>query len=535
MNQVIKTNTTGLSPSHFLRAHSASLLLTVGLLLPCGVNAAQPSAGQTAPVLDLKAAHLGTPEIDQALLESSSPSDSVRAFFAEARETFAAQPKATLAELPAVREAAERHGIVLLGGPLLGALSSDGARVWVRTVKPAKVTVVVQVGEGEHTFGPVATTVESDLTAVVSVTGLKPAGRHPYRVLVDGNPVPIPTGAAITTAPAAAAATRMTIAFGADFHKTGLWNRALLDQIRAVNPAALLLLGDNAVDDRDNQVGLHRCDYLLRDLSPGWRELVGSVPVYATWDDHDYFNNDLSGIPPRFTAADRAAVRKVWTQSWNNPSYGFEGRGEGIFCHTRIGPCDVIMLDTRFFRTKPREPDCFLGADQMRWLEEELAACTGSFIILTSATMWSDYVSAGKDSWGVWDPAGRERILSLIEERRIGGVLLLSGDRHGARVLRIPRPSGFVFHEFELGSLGAHPGPAAMGKEPAQQPFGLTGKSLFGTLALDTTVDDPTVTLRIVDQDGGERYRLILTRSQMTPPVTGVRQSSAAFLPGFQP
>lgn len=28
---------------------------------------------------------------------------------------------------------------------------------------------------------------------------------------------------------------------------------------------------------------------------------------------------------------------------------------------------------------------------------------------------------------------------------RIGGVILFSGDRHGARVLRIPRPSGFSF------------------------------------------------------------------------------------------
>jgi alkaline phosphatase D len=310
----------------------------------------------------------------------------------------------------------------------------------------------------------------------------------------------------------------MTIAFGADFHKTGLWNRALLDQIRASGASALLLLGDNAVDDRDNKVGLHRSDYLLRDLSPGWRDLVASVPVYVTWDDHDYFNNDLSGIPPRFTAADRTAVRTVWTQSWNNPAYGFEDRGEGIFFRTRIGPCDVIMLDTRFFRTKPREPDCFLGADQMRWLAAELAACEGPFVILTSATMWSDYVSAGKDSWGIWDPKGREQILSLIEEKRIGGVLLLSGDRHGARVMRIPGPSGFMFHEFELGSLGAHPGPAAMGKEPGRQLFGVTRKTLFGSFTFDTTLDDPTVTVQIVDDAGVERFRRILTRSEMTLP-----------------
>lgn len=502
-----------------VRRATHAALLAAGLLLSArAVNAAEPVAGQSSPVLNLNAAHRGTPEVDEALLELSHPSESVRAFFAGARKEFGAHPRASFAELPAIRAAAERHGIALLGGPMLGALSSEGAKVWVRTVKPAQVSVVVQTSGGERAFGPVASSVESDLTAVLPVTGLGPECRYPYRVLVDGEPVPMPEGAAITTAPASGEPSRMTIAFGADFHKTGLWNRALLDHIRASNPSALLLLGDNAVDDRDDKVGLHRCDYLLRDLSPAWGELTASVPVYATWDDHDYFNNDRSGIPPRFTAADRTAVRQVWTQSWNNPSYGFSERREGIFFHTRIGPCDVIMLDTRFFRSSPREPDCFLGAEQMRWLADELAACTAPFVILTSGTMWSDYVSAGKDSWGVWDPEGRERILSLIEERRIGGVLLLSGDRHGARVMRIPRPSGFVFHEFELGSLGAHPGPAAMGKEPEQQPFGVIKEALFGQFTSDTTVEDPTVTVRIVDEAGGERYRLTLARSEMTPP-----------------
>jgi TonB family protein len=33
-------------------------------------------------------------------------------------------------------------------------------------------------------------------------------------------------------------------------------------------------------------------------------------------------------------------------------------------------------------------------------------------------------VSNGKDSWGVWDPTGRERIFSLIEARRLPIILL---------------------------------------------------------------------------------------------------------------
>lgn len=489
-----------------------SAVLACLILLTCGL-----AAEKQTPDLDLRAAHRGTIEIDTALLNQAPQSDAVKAFFAVARQMFETNPKAGFAELPAIREAAEENGIEVLGGPMLGALSHDGARVWVRTVKPAQVTVVVEMGGGERQFGPVASTAESDLTAVVPVIDLKSETRYPYRVLVDGRPIPMPIGAAITTTPVPDTATKMTIAFGADFHKTGLWNRSLLDRIRTRQDIAILLLGDSAVDDRDNRVGLHRCDYLLRDLSPAWRELAATMPVYATWDDHDYFNNDKSGVPPRFSEEDRAAVRKVWTQSWNNPAYGFDDRRLGIFFHTRLGPCDLIMLDTRSRRTKPGREDCYLGAEQMRWLEKELDACTSPFILLTSGTMWSDYVSAGKDSWGVWDPPTRERIFSLIEAKRIGGMLLLSGDRHGARVMQIKRPSGFTFWEFELGSLGAHPGPAAMGKVPELQAFGETGKTLFGECTFDTSVADPTATVRIIDPDGKEHFRVTLTRSQLMP------------------
>ncbi len=479
----------------------------------------QETTGQQ-PKSDLNLAHEGSVAVDMAFLNRAPQPESVRAFFATARNAFDQNPQSSFANLPALQQAAEEQGLTHLGGPMLGALSHEGARVWVRTVKPAQVTVQVQTPVEQREFGPIPSTAASDLTAVVPVTGLAPGTRHTYRVLIDGKAITMPADAVITTAPRPDALARMKLAFGADFHKSGLWNRSLLEQIRLRGNAAMLLLGDNAVDDRNASVGLHRSDYLLRDLSPAWQELVASVPIYATWDDHDYFDNDRSGIPPGFTEADRAAVRAVWRHSWNHPSCGFENRNEGIFFRTRIGPCDLIMLDTRFFRTAPGEPDSFLGKDQTDWFGEQLGDCAGPFIILTSGTMWSDTISNGKDSWGKWDPETRERIFSLIEERRLGGVLLLSGDRHGSRVVRITRPSGFAFHEFELGSLGAHAGPSALGEGagPAEQPFGLIRTSAFGEFAFDTTVADPTVTMRIVDDAGQERYEVTLTRAQLTPP-----------------
>jgi alkaline phosphatase D len=118
----------------------------------------------------------------------------------------------------------------------------------------------------------------------------------------------------------------------------------------------------------------------------------------------------------------------------------------------------------------------------------------------------------------VFDPEGRERLFSFIEQHHIPGVLLLSGDRHGARGFRILRPSGYKFYEFEPASLGGR------GISVTQSPelgdnylFGLAYKYAFGEFTFDTQKEDPTVTFRLVLADGSEYYKTTLTRSQLTP------------------
>ena len=84
--------------------------------------------------------------------------------------------------------------------------------------------------------------------------------------------------------------------------------------------------------------------------------------------------------------------------------------------------------------------------------------------------------------------------------------------------MNLPRRSGFVFHEFELGSLGAHEGPAAKGNQPALQPFGNVNTFAFGEFTFDTAGADPSVTFRVVGTAGSALYSATLTRSQLTPP-----------------
>ena len=436
-----------------------------------------------------------------------------------AYNVLASRTDATLADVadaPTIQQLCKENHTTHFGGPMLGVIGPNGVRVWLRTSRPAEVEVRVIIDGVEKAYGPVESTRESDLVAIVPVTDLKPGQRYPYRVLVDGKPIALAEHAAIVTTPPDAEPSTVRIAFGTCFHRWGLANPIQADQILSREPAAMLLGGDIAVQDRNNHLGLHRADYLLRDWHLAWNDLTCRVPVYATWDDHDYFDNDKAGIPKGYTQADKEGVHNVFCQAWNNPSYGFGDERRGIFFRTRIGPCDVIMLDHRYFRSG--EKGSFLGEEQMRWLEAQLLDCRGPFIILSCGTMWSDYVSNGKDSWGKWDPDGRERIFQLIEDHQIGGVLLISGDRHGARGFRIPRPSGFNFYEFEAGSLGGRRGPPVTKPEwKDYQLYGIAGEYAFGEFTIDATRSDPEVTFRLIREDGFVVHELTLTRSQLTP------------------
>jgi len=445
-------------------------------------------------------------------------SEGVNKLYSAVYNALATGPDASFAAVAgdaATQALCKKQGVLHLGGPMLGCLAADGAKVWLRTARPAGVEIRLNVDGKEKRFGPVRSTLASDLTAIIPVTGLKNGTTTPYRVFVDGQALSIPANAAITTPPVEKT-TRTRIAFGTCPHRWGLGNAKQSNQILKRQPAAILMYGDVAVQDRKNDFGMCRADYALRDFHPAWRNLVSAVPVYASWDDHDYFANDKWGIPKGYADKDRRGVRKVFRQSWNNPYYGLGDKGGGIFQHTRIGPCDIIMTDNRYFREKGVRHG-FLGAAQMDWLKKRLLACKGPFIIVSCGTMWSDYVSRGKDSWGKYDVEGREEIFSLIEDNKIGGVLLISGDRHGARGFRIPRASGFEFYEFEPASLGGRTGPPPTSAKWTTQLYGLSNKFAFGEFTFDTSTTDPTVTYRLIEDSGAVLYKLKLTRSQLTP------------------
>ena len=247
----------------------------------------------------------------------------------------------------------------ILAGPMLGQIKSNGASVWLRTLEPAKV-------EGKI-YGPVFTDEKTELSAVVKIDDLKPSTSYPYKIIVNGITLSPSVEQIIKTLPEDNQYEEVKIAFGSCPHRWGLGNHTLLEQIQERGNQAMLFLGDIAVQDRNDHLGMHRADYLLRDFLPAWQNFAAQTPVYASWDDHDYFDNDKAGIPEGYSEKGRNGVREVFKHSWVNHSYGDEANQEGIFTRDRIGPFDILMTDNRYFRTG--EKGSFLGPQQMNWLK----------------------------------------------------------------------------------------------------------------------------------------------------------------------
>ena len=461
----------------------------------------------------LPEAHIGNLEIDTRLMDSYGRlPENIRKFYLTSRAWFVKNEGANFTDSEIIK-AAQENEVSLMGGPMLSKLQSDEVTVWLRPATNQPLEIKVSTANGLISKLYKVKKVKPGVEQGVTLNNLSPDTTYNYTIVSDNQNI---AEGRFTTAPAPDKKGIYRVAFGSCFHKVGLHNPNLTRQIVNRNPLAMMLLGDIATDDREKHTNMLRSDYLLRDVAKSWKHLAGNIPLYAMWDDHDYYNNDISGIPDDCTAKDVDMLRTVWHENWNNP----KSKGDGLYFSTRIGPVELIMTDTRSCRERERrgEYGCYLGKKQQEWLKKTLKASTAPFKIISSGTMWSDYMSKAKDSWGTWDVKGREEIFNFIEDEGITGVLLISGDRHGARSFSIPRPSGKSFYEFEAASLGGVRGPKALAEDHSTQLFGYQGPDViaFGEFTFDTTDNQPFVTFRLIDERGNTREEYKLPYSKLT-------------------
>ena len=199
--------------------------------------------------------------------------------------------------------------------------------------------------------------------------------------------------------------------------------------------------------------GRHR--YNLSDENV--RAMYASVPVIATWDDHETTNNWWPGEvleDDRYTVTDvdtlAARGRRAWQeyQPIADPRALSRGSGfEPARIHRRIerGPdLDVFMLDMRSNKGENTDglessETPILGEEQLRWLLRSLRDSTATWKVVVNDLPLGLVVPDGKGQESISNaeggaPLGRElelaRLLSGIKQQGTRNVVFLTGDVH---------------------------------------------------------------------------------------------------------
>ena len=403
-------------------------------------------------------------------------------------------------------------------GPMLGCVTGSSVKVWVRTAGEQLVTVkATKVGANDSvTSDTVRSSADTDHTAIVKLDGLMPNTAYSYHVSTQrkaDDEMQWIEGGEFHTLVDQGQAIKFRIAFGggAGFvpQHEHMWST-----IRAENPDVLMLLGDNVYSDAPEMPEMQHYCYYRRQSRPEYKRLVSTTPTYSIWDDHDFGTNDCSGGPAINEPYWKLPVYKVFRNNWVNPYYGGGEQQPGCNYDFYLGDVHFIMLDGRYYRNlKPTDGTMptMLGPTQRKWLLDKIKGSRGKLLMLCSPVPWV-YKAKGdsKDTWNGFKEE-RTQIFDFLTENKVEGVVLMSADRHRSDLWKVDRPNDYTLYEFNSSRLtNQH-----VHKEMKEAVFSYNKKQSFGTIDIDTTLDDPTITYRIVSIDGEELHRLTVWRSEL--------------------
>ena len=92
------------------------------------------------------------------------------------------------------------------------------------------------------------------------------------------------------------------------------------------------------------------------------------------------------------------------------------------------------MLDTRYHRDDQWFGD-ILGEDQWKWFEQELKSSSAQITIITSGIQILPAEKPIQEKWNNF-PSSYSRLMDIIRENKVGGVLFFSGDVHYGEVFK---------------------------------------------------------------------------------------------------
>ncbi|MEO9943827.1 alkaline phosphatase D family protein [Paraglaciecola sp.] len=323
-------------------------------------------------------------------------------------------------------------------GPLIGGVTDNSARVFMRTDEVANV--MIRYDTDRLFTNPLfsedfVTQARDDFTRIISIRELQADTNYYYQIMVNGRPQRTISEFQFKTFPAPGIDKPFKFAALVDTGNSPDRPAAIYGRVEAEQPAFVLQLGD--WDHRDPET--------LDEMRTMHREVRGrlttaglyfsdfiapSFPVFHMWDDHDYGmeNGDIT-----FSGKNDAlrAYREYF------PAANIPNPQQGIWQSFQYANVEVFMLDTRSNRDPNDDIDDEnksmldggnIDNGQKQWLFEGLLNSNARWKVVTSGSPFNPSCKPS-DGWGAFNTE-RQEIVDFINDNNISNVVILTGDIH---------------------------------------------------------------------------------------------------------
>ncbi len=426
------------------------------------------------------------------------------------------------ATLPAAAGLVVMHGYAEL----------TSATLWIQADRAVAVSVRWRVdGETDERALELMATDANDHVVVAHLAGLKPSGTAAYRVAAG----PDHRDGVLRAQPYWASprdASELTVAIGSCFFladanpafpgKDYGGGFGIFDAIAAKRPDLMLWLGDNLY--------LQQPDLLdPQSMATRYRRQrqFESAAGAAHGDDaprdlgRPRFRPERQRRVERLQGRDADALSALLAQSELRAA-----RRPGDVRRRALGDVLFFLLDDRYYRYPDRWPDgpdkTMFGARQLEWLKQALVSAPRNAIKIVAGggQFWSR-----ANRFEGWHQFGSERhaFAEWLAERKIDGVIFLSGDRHFSELLKIERPGAYPLYEFTSSPLTSRPPAridAAERDNPDVVPGTLVVKRQFGLIRVSGPGDDRRLALESYDGAGELLWRHEVRARDLRHPAT---------------
>jgi len=290
-------------------------------------------------------------------------------------------------------------------------------------------------------------------------------------------------------------------------------------------PNLFIYLGDNIYGDTRN-MGELQAKYRKLEAKPEFQRLRNATEVLATWDDHDYGENDAGRHYPF-----KRESKEIFLKFWNEPAHSERRNHEGIYHSLLYGPeakrVQVILLDTRTFRdnlVEHKDKDGYkndyrpntiadstmLGAAQWAWLETQFKVPAAIRIIASSTQFGHEY-----NGWESWTnvPHEQQKMLALIKKTKANDIVFISGDVHWGEISKMEVNDQYPIYDITSSGITQ----TWDKPEPNQNRIGeVVMQNNFGLIEIDWGSNTYKLTFKLIDIKNKIRARHEVKSDEIT-------------------